>query len=529
MDQAVYIRRRANAQVRLDAAMQKLAARFEVPEKFSFKSTINVPSATSQVRDLLNLEALAGAAEQLVDAPVRSDAARRVGRVEEPRLIPLTTPLLETPPAARERRVVAAFGHVDNPGPPVLHAPGRVNIDANGQNLSHVPGLADEHTRAMGEAAMRFQAEVARAAQDEEPLPVAAEHDLGFEENQGPPVVTPVGATLVGAQGNRMLLNPEVAARNSVALGEAAAAHQENVHRIAQEAAEKVDTDKLPRRSGFPDNPGPGVANIHNGNVDPDDPRRLHEDDLERTKLANRYQAQISRTAQREAERALEEDEFEINDLPDAPSLRRSADAMDESIERAMADQLDRAERARVARGDATAPAKPEAMRPPHPGATAQVTPASPVQDTLPSEREAAPAGTAPSGHAENAAVDDPEIGAGGMRVGGRGGTEIVHGQEQPASARRGEPGDLRAAVEAARTENAPPSEAEGERPRAAAEEADGGEDPFEDLPITETQAAALRDAGYDSLDKLRAASDDSLKEVPGIGPATVRHIRSNL
>lgn len=48
-------------------------------------------------------------------------------------------------------------------------------------------------------------------------------------------------------------------------------------------------------------------------------------------------------------------------------------------------------------------------------------------------------------------------------------------------------------------------------------------------LGVTEAQAVALIAAGYDTADKLRAAPDDTLRAIEGIGPAAVRNLRKAL
>lgn len=51
-----------------------------------------------------------------------------------------------------------------------------------------------------------------------------------------------------------------------------------------------------------------------------------------------------------------------------------------------------------------------------------------------------------------------------------------------------------------------------------------GAADPFS--VVTEDQAAALKAAGFDTADKIRAASDDELQAVSGVGPAAVSKLR---
>jgi hypothetical protein len=44
--------------------------------------------------------------------------------------------------------------------------------------------------------------------------------------------------------------------------------------------------------------------------------------------------------------------------------------------------------------------------------------------------------------------------------------------------------------------------------------------------PLDENQVQALRDAGFDTPEAIRNASDEELDDVPDIGPATIRKIR---
>ncbi len=54
-----------------------------------------------------------------------------------------------------------------------------------------------------------------------------------------------------------------------------------------------------------------------------------------------------------------------------------------------------------------------------------------------------------------------------------------------------------------------------------------GSDDPLAVLePLDENQVEALRDAGFDTPEALRNASDEELDAVPDIGPATIRKIR---
>ncbi len=43
---------------------------------------------------------------------------------------------------------------------------------------------------------------------------------------------------------------------------------------------------------------------------------------------------------------------------------------------------------------------------------------------------------------------------------------------------------------------------------------------------LTDVQQQALLDAGFDSAEKLAAATDDELRDIKGLGPAAVRNIR---
>ncbi len=43
---------------------------------------------------------------------------------------------------------------------------------------------------------------------------------------------------------------------------------------------------------------------------------------------------------------------------------------------------------------------------------------------------------------------------------------------------------------------------------------------------LTDMQQQALLDAGFDTAEKLAAATDDTLRDVKGLGPAAVRNIR---
>jgi hypothetical protein len=48
----------------------------------------------------------------------------------------------------------------------------------------------------------------------------------------------------------------------------------------------------------------------------------------------------------------------------------------------------------------------------------------------------------------------------------------------------------------------------------------------IEDLPLTDAQKAAIAAAGYDSREKLTAATDDQLRAIPGIGDASIAKLR---
>lgn len=49
---------------------------------------------------------------------------------------------------------------------------------------------------------------------------------------------------------------------------------------------------------------------------------------------------------------------------------------------------------------------------------------------------------------------------------------------------------------------------------------------PAIDLPMPQSTLDALVSAGYDTPEKIAAASDDQLKAVPGVGDATVAKLR---
>lgn len=78
------------------------------------------------------------------------------------------------------------------------------------------------------------------------------------------------------------------------------------------------------------------------------------------------------------------------------------------------------------------------------------------------------------------------------------------------------------------RREEAPPEAAELEPLAAPVVE---GEDPFADYRDTlkDEQWEALTGAGYATPDAIRAASDNDLRGVEGIGPASVRNLRAAL
>jgi hypothetical protein len=54
-----------------------------------------------------------------------------------------------------------------------------------------------------------------------------------------------------------------------------------------------------------------------------------------------------------------------------------------------------------------------------------------------------------------------------------------------------------------------------------------GGGGVLDGLPVE--QADGLRRAGYDSPEAIRAASDEQLDAVPGVGPATIRTLRERV
>lgn len=101
----------------------------------------------------------------------------------------------------------------------------------------------------------------------------------------------------------------------------------------------------------------------------------------------------------------------------------------------------------------------------------------------------------------------------------GRGWTIVAERDEpaeaEPASPHRRPPPVRRAGAEVAPTESRPP--------RSFRERAVG------DYGLTEAQTEVLMVAGYRDEDALRAASDNDLRAVEGIGPATVRNLRKAL
>jgi DNA-directed RNA polymerase alpha subunit len=56
-----------------------------------------------------------------------------------------------------------------------------------------------------------------------------------------------------------------------------------------------------------------------------------------------------------------------------------------------------------------------------------------------------------------------------------------------------------------------------------------GTQGELDELGLTADQSQALRDAGYRDRASLRAASDEELQAVPGVGRATVRNLRDKL
>jgi predicted flap endonuclease-1-like 5' DNA nuclease len=70
-------------------------------------------------------------------------------------------------------------------------------------------------------------------------------------------------------------------------------------------------------------------------------------------------------------------------------------------------------------------------------------------------------------------------------------------------------------------------SQAQGESQQSPRGEASTGHHAVSALDVLDAdQQAAMRAAGLDTDDKIRAASDDDLKAVEGIGPATIRKLR---
>lgn len=75
------------------------------------------------------------------------------------------------------------------------------------------------------------------------------------------------------------------------------------------------------------------------------------------------------------------------------------------------------------------------------------------------------------------------------------------------------------------------PSTEEESTGEASAQEEEGGEESTEEASGGETLTASkkLAEAGYDSLSKVDKASDEELKDIHGIGDATVSDIRDDI
>jgi len=93
---------------------------------------------------------------------------------------------------------------------------------------------------------------------------------------------------------------------------------------------------------------------------------------------------------------------------------------------------------------------------------------------------------------------------------------------------------DAGADVETAETETeagADEDEDEDEAPEAVTDEdEDGGPEALTDISgVSEEKAAALREAGYETIDEVRGASRDDLSEVEGIGMALAARIKADV
>jgi large subunit ribosomal protein L32e len=93
---------------------------------------------------------------------------------------------------------------------------------------------------------------------------------------------------------------------------------------------------------------------------------------------------------------------------------------------------------------------------------------------------------------------------------------------------------DAGADVETAETETeagADEDEDEDEAPEAVTDEdEDGGPEALTDISgVSEEKAAALREAGYETIDEVRGASQDDLSEVEGIGMALAARIKADV
>jgi hypothetical protein len=242
MDQVTYARRRAQANQRLTVSLQRLEARFELPPNYATVIP-PVPGADVMVRQLLELEDMAGKLELLSTAPIREDANDRLAQAPTftplPTQAEMTAGIKASAPHAQEVPTMG-FGFEDNPGPPVLHAHGKSNIDIHGTDAATDPRMATTLTTASGEAAHARADELSQQAQLE-PLVLDDSGKHGFVDNSGPPVVATPNAA-------RSEENLRQAMRDTDRRGEEARKDEE-------ERLKELSTQ------GFPDNEGPPVVN----------------------------------------------------------------------------------------------------------------------------------------------------------------------------------------------------------------------------------------------------------------------------
>jgi hypothetical protein len=432
MDRVQFIRRQANAESTVTTALEQLAARFELPQGFKMKADVRVGHGATQ--RLLDMEQLANSLQQLVTAPVREDANVRLESIETPTALPITIEIMpEAAPPPQPVRVTSGFGFPENDGPPVLHAINRANIDAFGRSHLSMPEYAADHTAAQAAASLDYQEAINRAVQEETAeVPVQDGDRFGFPDNPGPPVMAPEGARHVSALGQPVLIPVQKPAENTRVLAEAAAAHIARVHEAARQQAAEEDTDSLPRR-GFPDNPGPPVMV---GAV-PVDRIQIMQHTTAQAAEQLKQQAALSEQARDEA-RALEDEDFELEDVPEPLAVQQSQDAQGEAIDRELDERPARlAREAASSGGDSTAPATPESIA---------------LQT--------------------------------GNQI-----TEVLD-----------------------RADNEP-----------------GDDESLDDLTITDRQRESLVSGGYTTKQQVRDASDEELMALPGIGQATVRHLRGEI